>query len=31
MSLVHVTHDDFARLMRPARHGRFSERWEDVE
>ncbi|HJS11363.1 YbaK/EbsC family protein [Sphingopyxis sp.] len=31
VSLVHVTHDDFERLMRPARHGRFSERWEDVE
>jgi Ala-tRNA(Pro) deacylase len=31
VSLVHVTHDDFERLMQPARHGRFSERWEDVE
>lgn len=31
VSLVHVKHDDFTRLMRFARHGRFSERWEDVE
>lgn len=31
VSLVHVTGADFTRLMRPARHGRFSERWEEVE
>lgn len=30
LSLVHVSQGEFARITRPARHGRFSERWEDV-
>lgn len=31
VSLVHVSGKDFARMMRPALHGSFSERWEDIE
>lgn len=31
VSLVHVSGRDFARMMRPALHGSFSERWEDIE
>lgn len=31
VSLVHVSQDDFARLTRPALHGRFSERWDEAE
>ena len=30
-TLVHMSHDDFARLIGPARHGSFSEPWSSTE